>query len=297
MVQAAVHLSEYWAAARSQVEEALDLATREIPGAPPRLIEAIRYSLLGGGKRLRALLVLLAHEGCGGTRQQAMPAACALEMVHAYSLIHDDLPAMDDDDLRRGQPTNHKVFGEAMAILAGDGLLTLAFEVIAREVKPAELAAECTLQLAQAAGASGMVGGQADDLAGNALTAGRSLLESIHRRKTGALIRASLELGGIMAGADDQRREALRRYGDALGLAFQITDDLLDVQGEESVVGKRVGKDAQHGKLTFPAVLGIDESRRQADRAVEQAVAAVASWGGDADRLVELARFIKERDR
>ncbi|RMG35525.1 MAG: polyprenyl synthetase family protein [Planctomycetota bacterium] len=312
---AANTLEAVWSSHRRHVDDALrrylDLPAEH---CPQRLAEAMRYSVLAPGKRLRPLLVLLANETCGGDPQRALPAACAVEMVHAYSLIHDDLPAMDDDDLRRGRPTNHKVFGEALAILAGDALLTLAFEVLARDVRPADVAAACCARLAEAAGACGMVGGQAADLEAEQQTtvagggadsetvdAQRTgvrlrMLESIHRRKTGALLSASLDLGALTAGASAEQRQSLQNYGTAIGLAFQIVDDLLDVCGDTAKMGKRVRKDAGHGKLTYPGLLGVEESRRRAAALVEQAVAALAPFGSAASRLEELARFIVQRD-
>jgi geranylgeranyl diphosphate synthase type II len=266
-------------------------------GCPAGLKEAMRYSLLAPGKRLRPMLVLLAAEACGGSIQAAMPAACAVEMVHAYSLVHDDLPAMDDDDLRRGMPTCHRKFGEAMAILAGDALLALAFEVLAKGVRPAEMAAACSATLAEAAGPCNLVGGQADDLDG--LNAADSLetLESIHRRKTGALIRASLRLGGLTAAAGPEGLAALDAYGCRLGLAFQITDDLLDVRSSEEATGKRVGKDATRGKLTFPALMGIDGSVARAGQLVAEACQRLAPLGERAAPLRALARYVLERNR
>jgi geranylgeranyl diphosphate synthase type II len=224
-----------------------------------------------------------------------MPAACAVEMVHCYSLIHDDLPAMDDDDLRRGQPTCHKAFDEATAILAGDALLALAFEVISRHTQPPKVAAECCAALARAAGPTALVGGQADDLDG-ALLGGLATLETIHERKTGAMIRASLQLGALVAQAQEQERDALADYGRSLGLAFQISDDLLDVRGNEQTLGKRVGKDSTHGKMTFPGVLGVDESSRRAKALVDDACAAIASFGSRAGKLEALARYVLERN-
>ena len=223
-------------------------------GCPDHLREAIRYSLLAPGKRLRPMLVLMAAEACGGSLSAAMPAACAVEMIHAYSLIHDDLPAMDDDDLRRGRPTCHKVFGEAMAILAGDGLLSLAFQVLAEGIRPPTVAAACCAALAEASGPCQLVGGQADDIAAD--RAGletdairdREHLESIHARKTGAMIRVSLRLGGMTAGAAPEPLQALDEYGRRLGLAFQITDDLLDVRSTEESMGKRVRKRRRKGQ-------------------------------------------------
>ena len=256
----------------------------------------MRYSLLAPGKRLRPLLVLLAIEACGGEIEAAMPAACAVEMVHAYSLIHDDLPAMDDDDLRRGLPTCHKKFGEATAILAGDGLLALAFEVLAKGIEPPATAAACCAALAEAAGPCRLVGGQADDLLG-ANGGGIEHLEAIHRRKTGAMIAVSLQLGAMVAAARPEALDAIERYGQAIGLAFQITDDLLDFQGNEADVGKRVGKDIERGKLTFPGLLGVEAGRRRAERLVDEARAALAPLGPRAACLEALARFVLERNR
>jgi geranylgeranyl diphosphate synthase type II len=217
--------------------------------------------------------------------------------VHTYSLIHDDLPAMDDDDLRRGRPTCHKVYGEAMAILAGDALLTRAFELMACELSPPELAAQCCQALGKAAGATALVGGQADDLAAEHGEQTLELLESIHARKTGALLNVSLELGAICASADQQQHAALAGYGRRLGLAFQIMDDLLDVQGDEAALGKRVGKDSDRGKLTFPRLLGIEESLRRAQALVAEACAELQPLGQNAACLEALARFVVERNR
>ncbi len=226
-----------------------------------------------------------------------MPAACAVEMVHAYSLIHDDLPAMDDDDLRRGRPTCHKVFGEAMAILAGDALLSLAFGVLAEGVQPAAVATACSAALAQAAGPCQLVGGQADDVAGPAAAADRQWLESIHHRKTGAMIRVALAMGGWIAGAGGEQLAALDQYGRRLGLAFQITDDLLDVRSREETVGKRVGKDAARGKITFPGLLGIDRSVAYAATLIAEACEALGPLGPLSEGLARLARYVLERDR
>ena len=295
-------LAEFLGEARRQVDQALAgyLPAGTDPSAPcpPQLADAMRHSLLGGGKRLRPLLALLAAEACGADPTLALPAACALEMVHTYSLIHDDLPCMDDDDLRRGRPTCHKVFGEATALLAGDSLLTLAFEVLARDVEPKEAALACVLALAEGAGPNGMAGGQMADLEAEARTditlAG---LEAIHRRKTGALLRASLRMGGLVAGADRATIGALDRYGHAVGLAFQIVDDLLDVQGDETKLGKRVKKDQGLGKWTYPGLLGLDGSRRWARELADEAIEALAALGGRGDRLRALALELLERDR
>ncbi len=281
---------------RSEIDRTLDAYTRFDSGCPDSLREAMRYSLLAPGKRLRPTLVLLAVEACGASPAGALPAAAAVEMIHAYSLIHDDLPAMDDDDLRRGRPTCHKAFDEATAILAGDALLALAFEVLARELEPGAVAAECCRILARAAGATQLVGGQADDLQAEFSPGDLKTLESIHARKTGAMIEASLELGAVVAGADSAARAALGVYGRCLGLAFQITDDLLDVRGDATAVGKRVGKDSHRGKVTFPGVLGIDESVRRAEQLIGQAAAAIAPLGPSAAGLEALARYVLERN-
>jgi geranylgeranyl diphosphate synthase type II len=280
-----------------RIDAALDVYSRPAEGCPSSLAEAMRYSLLAPGKRLRPTMVLLSAEACGGEIEAAIPAACAVEMVHAYSLVHDDLPAMDDDDLRRGRPTCHVKFGEALAILAGDALLTLAFETLAREIKPEALAGRCCLELARAAGAAALVGGQADDLAAEQTGGDADTLEAIHRRKTGAMFLVSLRLGGLCAGADAEQLAALDTYGKAIGLAFQIVDDLLDEGGDEAAMGKRVNKDADRGKLTFPRLWGVDESRARAGSLVAEALAALRPFGSAADGLEGLARYVLERNR
>jgi geranylgeranyl diphosphate synthase type II len=255
------------------------------------------YSLLAGGKRLRPLLVIFACEACGGDAAAAIPAACALEMVHTYSLIHDDLPAMDNDDYRRGRLTNHKVFGEALAILAGDALLTLAFEVLARDVTPPQIAAACCADLASAAGDCGMVAGQVVDLEfASRAASGVEELESVHRRKTGRLLTCALTLGGRISGGAAEQLSSLQEYGQKIGLAFQIVDDLLDVAGDPAKLGKGVQKDAALGKLTYPGLLGVDESRRRATRLIDEACDLASRFGDRGRTLVELARFIERRD-
>jgi geranylgeranyl diphosphate synthase type II len=301
-------LAEYLEHARDQVEDALkrylpDEESDPLAATPPRLAAAMRYSVLGGGKRLRPVLCLMATEACGGEASSAIGAACALELVHTYSLIHDDLPAMDNDDLRRGRATCHKAFDEATAILAGDALLTLAFELVAREVESAPAALRCTRILAEAAGPAGMVGGQMADLQAEQQVlhernkGSLDELEAIHRRKTGALLRAPLQMGAVIAEASSAHLEALDRYGRAVGLAFQIVDDLLDVQGDESKLGKRVGKDSGLGKWTYPRFLGVEGSSRRARQLADEAVAAVAPLGDRGYRLRELAMALLERDR
>ena len=290
-------LSEITAPLRQRVNASLEEYCALIGGCPDDLAQAIRYSLLAPGKRLRPILVLMASEACGITGNAAMPAACAVEMVHAYSLVHDDLPAMDDDDLRRGQPTCHKKFGEAIAILAGDALLTLAFETLARDIHPADVAVACCGTLAAAAGPGGMVGGQADDCMGRLEDGDFESLVSIHNRKTGQMIRGSLKLGALVAGADEERIRALDEFGRRLGLAFQITDDLLDVRGEEAATGKRVGKDSKRGKLTFPGLLGIEESYQRAEQLIEEACGAIEPFGRQGDGLEAVARYVLARNR
>lgn len=287
---------EYAATTRTGIEQALRHYTELDADCPPQLREAMQYSLLANSKRLRPLLVLMAAEACGSTQQAAMPAAVAVEMIHTYSLIHDDLPAMDDDDLRRGQPTNHKRFNEGTAILAGDALLTLAFEVISREVTPADVAARCCSALAQAAGPCGMVGGQVDDLAEDKLETLEQLMH-IHARKTGALFRVSLKMGGLVANASNEQLAALDTYGSCIGLAFQIVDDLLDVRGDEATLGKRTRKDDDHGKLTYPGLIGIEGSEERANALVHDACRVLADFDKNAEQLIALARYVVERNR
>ncbi|MFO7906857.1 MAG: polyprenyl synthetase family protein [Planctomycetota bacterium] len=289
--------SEHARRLRLEVGEALDRYTRREERFPETLREAMRHSLLGAGKRLRPMLVLLAAEACGGPRDGALSAACAVEMVHTYSLIHDDLPAMDDDDLRRGRPSCHAQFGEAMAVLAGDALLTKAFEVLARDIHPPHVAAACCAALGRAAGPTALVGGQVDDMEAERDGGDLGVLESIHARKTGALINVSLRLGGLVSGAGEEHLEALGSYGDKLGLAFQIVDDILDLRGDEVAMGKRLGQDSARGKLTFPAILGLEESERRAGQLVTEAEAALGPLKDRAENLVSLARYVVERSR
>ena len=297
-------LKDYLTAKQALVERQLDHLLKREQAAPPILMEAMRYSLLAGGKRLRPALVFMAAQAAGGSDEQALPAACSVEMVHTYSLIHDDLPAMDDDDLRRGVPTCHKKYGEATAILAGDALLTMAFQALAENYPP-RTAAACCLALSQGSGASGMVGGQVEDLAWERSDQTRTLdaLEHIHRHKTGALFRACLKLGVCAAqaeraaGADQSLLDRLDTYGRCFGLAFQITDDLIDVEGNAEDSGKAVGKDAARGKLTFPGLLGIEESRTRAMALTQEALDAVSPLGAVGEPLVHLMRFVLARDR
>jgi geranylgeranyl diphosphate synthase, type II len=279
------------------VDAYMQRALGQAGDCPAKLRDAMAYSLLAPGKRMRPALVIVACEAAGGIADTALPAAAAVEMVHTYSLIHDDLPAMDDDDLRRGRPTCHKQFGEALAILAGDGLLTLAFQVLA-EGYPSAIGAAACAELAHGAGAAGMVGGQVDDLAWEHDPTGQIAdLERIHARKTGALFRACLRIGAVVAGADSAVIEALDGYGREFGQAFQITDDLLDVESTAADAGKRVGKDVARGKLTYPGLLGVAESRQLAARHCRAAAAALAPLGPAGEKLTALLDMIVNRDR
>ncbi len=277
------------------IESALDAYSQFPVECPRKLQEAIRYSLLTAGKRLRPMLVMLAAEACGGTAEAAAPAACAVEMVHTYSLIHDDLPSMDNDDMRRGRPTSHKMFGEGIAILAGDALLALAFDVLAKDIRPADVAAACCATLAKASGATGLVGGQCDDISQEAATGSRQMLDSIHNRKTGALFLASLRLGGLVAGATAVQQQALYEFGANLGLAFQITDDLLDHAEKRPANNRKKRKGSDAGKLTFPNLIGIPNSRLEVTRLVTGACEALAPLGSSACSLKALANFVSDR--
>jgi len=275
---------------------AIDAALAEAVGhaeLPARLDEPVRYALLSPGKRLRPALVLASAEAAGGTREPAMPAAVAVEMIHAFSLVHDDLPAMDDDDLRRGRPTTHIRFGEAAAILAGDALMSLAFrEILRSPASPGPLAAE----LARATTA--MIAGQTEDTLGaDAGDTPENTLRRIHARKTGALLRACCRMGAIAAEAEPAALGALTRCGEAIGLAFQIADDLLDVEQTAENLGKRAGKDAGRGKLTYPGLLGPEASRAELDRLHEVALAAIEPLGPAAGSLRELGESLRRRDR
>ncbi|MFN9629074.1 MAG: geranylgeranyl diphosphate synthase CrtE [Cyanobacteriota bacterium] len=297
----AVHTSfdfgAYLQAARERIEVALDSSLG--PEEPESLREAMRYSLLAGGKRLRPILCLAACELAGGTAEQALPTAVALEMVHTMSLIHDDLPAMDNDDLRRGRPTSHKQFGEAMAILAGDALLTRAFEMVARRSPgvSAERLLAVVGELSLAAGAPGLVGGQVVDLDSEGKDVDLSTLEYIHLHKTGALLRACVVCGALIGGAEADILDGLRVYARGIGLAFQIIDDILDVTASSEVLGKTAGKDLTADKTTYPKLLGLEESRKRADALVSQAKGALAPWTTRAEPLLALADYITSRDR
>jgi len=293
---AAFDLDAYLAARQAAVERAL---AQTLTGDDPQQIyEAMRYSLLAGGKRLRPILCLASCELVGGSTETAMPTACALEMIHTMSLIHDDLPAMDDDDYRRGQLTNHKRYGEDTAILAGDGLLAHAFEAIAegtQDVPPSRVV-RVVARVGRAVGATGIVGGQAADLAAEgSAQADLDTLHYIHTRKTGALLEACVTSGGILGGAQDSDLERLSRYAYNIGLAFQVIDDILDVTADGTVLGKTAGKDAAAAKATYPSFWGIERSRDYASQLIEGAIAALSGYGEQADPLRGIARWILTR--
>ncbi|HEX8915457.1 MAG TPA: farnesyl diphosphate synthase [Humisphaera sp.] len=280
-------------------DAALRAVRTRYPDAPPRLLDAIDYSLLAGGKRLRPALILETCRACGGdpaANRSAVASACAMELIHTFSLVHDDLPAMDDDDLRRGRPTNHKVYGEAMAILAGDAMTTAAFEVIAADADPA-VAAQLVVELARAAGPSGMIGGQVLDIDGENQSLSLAELQRIHRLKTGALLTASCRMGAISAArANHAAVEAVTAFGRHLGLAFQIIDDVLDVTSTPEQMGKATNKDAGKGKNTYPGLLGLDASRKMATDELAAAMASLDPLGPAAEGLRSLARFVVDRN-
>jgi geranylgeranyl diphosphate synthase type II len=307
-VKTADGLTQYLESRKAEVEAALATILPSPPDAPAVVDAAMRYSLLAGGKRLRPILCLASADAVGGDRAMAMPAACAIELIHTYSLIHDDLPAMDNDTMRRGRPTLHVVAGEGMAILAGDGLLTAAFHVLARQ--PISLEAHVAARklrvietVAHAAGVVGMVGGQAIDLASvTPDPEGRlfpvldaAALRGMHARKTGALIRASAVSGAIMGGGSNDRIDAIDRAAAEFGLAFQIVDDILDVEGVAATLGKTAGKDAAAGKPTYPALYGLDTSRRMAADCLDRAERAFREAGIDDDRLLAIGKWIVNR--
>ncbi|MBL8889696.1 MAG: polyprenyl synthetase family protein [Planctomycetaceae bacterium] len=298
---------------RGWIEHGLEFYSELGSESPEILTEAIKYSLLAPGKRIRPLLTLAACEMCGGAAETALPAACAIEMIHAYSLVHDDLPGMDNDDVRRGRPTCHIQYNHATAILVGDSLQALAFQVLSEAANPTtaraaipgrqvgpmtvDVALRCVAELSRAAGPMGMAGGQQDDLLAERLPRCEASLERIHRRKTGALLATSLKMGGIVAGATTGELEKLWELGQDIGLAFQITDDLLDVTGTTQQVGKQTQKDSQNGKLTYPSLFGVDESHRKAQNLIRRAYESLDRYGNRAMILKGLARFILERQQ
>ncbi|HNY32618.1 MAG TPA: polyprenyl synthetase family protein [Fibrobacteria bacterium] len=284
------HINEFLAQAKTRVETVLDRVVPSTTHIPGTLHEAMRYSLMAGGKRLRPGLCYAAFEDCGGRGEAADWGAAALEMVHTFSLIHDDLPCMDDDDFRRGMPTCHKKFGEAMAVLAGDALSILAFQVLARAGN-----AQAISVLADALGSDGMLGGQVVDILSEGKPCTLETVDYIHVHKTSALIEASLELGAVLAGADESRRKLYRDYGRAIGLAFQIVDDILDIESSTEELGKDVGSDVENQKATYPAVVGLEESKKRARQLVDHALQLTTQMGPRGPVLADLARFIVER--
>ncbi len=286
----------YLKLSRDRVEIALDSSMG--PERPESLRDAMRYSLLAGGKRLRPILCLAACELVGGSSELAMPTAVALEMIHTMSLIHDDLPAMDNDDLRRGRPTNHKVYGDAMAILAGDAMLSRAFEMVA--VRSANVPADRLLrvvgELALVSGAPGLVGGQVVDLESEGQAVDLETLEYIHLHKTAALLRACVVTGALIGGASDDQLQAMRTYANGIGLAFQIIDDILDVTASSEVLGKTAGKDLLADKTTYPKLLGLEASREKALQLVRESKAALEPWRNNAAPLLALADYVASRD-
>lgn len=293
-------LKSYLKKMQQLVDESLERYLPLKDELPNSIHEAMRYSMFAGGKRVRPVLMLAACDAVDGDISKAMPAACAMEMIHTYSLIHDDLPAMDNDDFRRGKPTNHKVFGEATAILAGDALLTEAFILMSNPEFAKGLAPGVLLQviheIAVCAGSRGMIGGQVVDMESEGKKdIDFATVQYIHTHKTGALIKASLKCGALIGGADGKRLEAITRYGEAVGLAFQIADDILDIEGTTEQIGKDAGSDQARGKATYPAVVGLAESKVRASELVATAVESLAGFGEKADPLREIATYIVKR--
>jgi geranylgeranyl diphosphate synthase type II len=299
MMKADWSLNDYLTARKKLIDGAIEAYLPAADACPSVLIEAMRYSLFAGGKRIRPILCLAAAEAVGGQINTVMPVACALEMIHTYSLIHDDLPAMDNDDFRRGQPTNHKVFGDAMAILAGDALLTEAFHLMTRRDQTAEADPEALLNIirdvAQAAGYDGMVGGQAVDILSEGLEGDPDSLHYIHTHKTAALICASIKAGAVLSGAKATELDALAAYGNHIGLAFQIADDILNVEGDRDILGKSTGSDASRGKLTYPGLVGLEAARKKALELTESALRDIDLFDNRALPLKRIAEYIMER--
>ncbi len=294
-------LKAYLLEKRTQVDSALDEYVPKVDGLTADLIEAMRYSLFAGGKRLRPILCMAGAEAVGGEGQHVLPVACALELIHTYSLIHDDLPLMDDDDLRRGKPTNHKVFGDVIALLAGDGLLTEAFSLMTLPSATGEIAPDRLLEairmISGAAGCGGMVGGQVVDMQWEGKKADFETVKFLHAHKTGALIKASVASGAIVTGAPDSQVRSVLSYGKKIGLAFQISDDILDVEGDSETMGKMVGADEEKGKSTYPSVLGLGESKKIQSALVQEAVRDLKAFGERAEPLRQIAYYIIERKK
>ena len=280
------------------IDDALDRYLPDELEYPEIIHKAMRYSIFAGGKRLRPILVLTAAEAVGGDIQRVIPAACSVEMLHTYSLIHDDLPAMDDDDFRRGKPTCHKAFGEAVAILAGDALLTHSFHVMTEHsVLPPERVIRAVGELTRAAGTLGMIGGQVVDISCEGKPTDTETLDYIHRHKTGALLTASVRIGGILAGAEDRQLEYLTKFGAHLGLSFQIMDDILDIIGETQKLGKTAGSDQRKQKATYPALHGLDAAKSFAKEESVRAIDSVVALGSEAQPLRQIAAYLVSRDR
>jgi geranylgeranyl diphosphate synthase type II len=286
------HVQEFLATTQQAVNAALERYLPTETTYPENIHRSMRYSVFAGGKRIRPALAIAAFELCGGKAgdERILAASCAIEMLHAFSLIHDDLPCMDDDDFRRGKPTNHRVFGEAVAVLGGDALCIHAFELLGRT-------GDCRIvtEISQALGTDGMIAGQVVDIESEGKKVGRDVLEYIHTRKTGAFIRASVRIGAMLASAGEEDLQALTTYGDRIGLAFQIADDILDVISTTEQIGKDAGSDEERGKITYPALWGLDESRRIARELIAQAKAALDRFGSKADLLSKTADFVVER--
>lgn len=294
-------LKTYLSEKRAIVEEALERFMPKPDGPAAEIIKAMNYSLFAGGKRLRPILCIAGAEAVGGDGEKVLPAACALELIHTYSLIHDDLPAMDNDDLRRGKPTCHKIFGEAMAILAGDGLLTEAFNMLTRLEVSGNLSADVIKRIinliSTASGWQGMVGGQAMDIQAEGKEIDSGLMDYIHSHKTGTLITASVKSGAILGGASQSQLDNLALYGEKTGLAFQIADDILDIEGSPEEMGKGTGGDSKKGKNTFPSVYGLNESKEILKRSTDEAIKALDGFDHKADPLRQIARYIIERKK
>ena len=292
-----MELTSYLSARQKEVDRALDRFLPKESVAPATIHKAMRYSLFAGGKRLRPVLCLAAADACGGPTSAALPLACALECIHTYSLIHDDLPSMDNDDLRRGRATCHKVFGDGIAILAGDALLTLAFEIAAKAKEPKRYDLRQIFQeIATAAGSQKLIAGQVADLEAEGRRINRAQLRYIHENKTAALLTCSVRLGAMAANARASELAAITAFGRALGLAFQVIDDILDVTQTSEKLGKSAGKDVAAKKATYPAVIGLNKSRAEANRLTRDADAALASFGRSADRLREIAKHLLARE-
>jgi len=290
-------LAEYLSDRSRLVDRALDRFLPRATTKPATIHKAMRYSLFAGGKRMRPVLTLAAAETCGGSLEAALPAACAVECIHTYSLIHDDLPCMDDDDLRRGRPTNHKVFGEGVAVLAGDALLTIAFEILASAAPRSRYSVAAQVkELAGASGSQWLIGGQVADLEGEGRKLTGNELRYIHRCKTAALLTASIRLGGMSANATTAKLAALTDFGQSLGLAFQVIDDILDVTQTTEKLGKTAGKDVKAIKATFPAIYGLEKSRAEARKLTAQAHASLKPFGRGANRLREIADYLLSRE-